>query len=145
MTYTWTPSAGVTNPSMQTTMATVDQTTIYTLTVSDGICTKSDTALVKTFAFICDEPYVFVPNAFTPNGDNENDVLYVRGPMIEGMVFRIFDRWGEMVFESTDRDFGWDGTFRGKALDPDVYDYYLKALCIDGNESIIKGNISLMK
>jgi gliding motility-associated-like protein len=100
---------------------------------------------VKTFAFICEEPYVFVPNAFTPNGDHENDVLYVRGVMIEGMVFRVFDRWGEMVFESLDRDFGWDGTFRGKALDPDVYDYYLKAVCIDGNESIIKGNISLMK
>ena len=145
MTYTWTPALGVTNPTMQSTLATVDQTTIYTLSVSDGICTKSDTALVKTFAFICGEPYVFVPNAFTPNGDNENDVLYVRGIMIEGMVFRVFDRWGEMVFESLDRDFGWDGTFRGKALDPDVYDYYLKAVCIDGNESIIKGNISLMK
>jgi gliding motility-associated-like protein len=145
LSYQWTPEDGVTNPAMQTTTATVDQTTIYTLTASDGICSKSDTVLVKAYGFICEEPYVFVPNAFSPNGDGENDVLFVRGPMIEGMVFRIFDRWGEMVFESTDRNFGWDGNFRGKRLDPDVYDYYLKAICIGGEESIIKGNISLMK
>lgn len=143
--YSWSPTLGVTNPTMQTTSATVEQTTIYTLTASDGICEKSDTVLVKTFGFICGDPYIYVPNAFSPNGDNENDVLYVRGQLIEGMVFRIFDRWGEMVFESTDRDFGWDGTFRDKKLDPDVYDYYLKAICIDGEESIIKGNITLLK
>jgi gliding motility-associated-like protein len=145
LTYQWSPENGVTNPTMQTTSAVVDKTTIYTLTVSDGICAKSDTVLVKAYGFICEEPFVYVPNAFSPNGDGENDVLYVRGPMIEGMVFRIFDRWGEMVFESTDRNFGWDGKFRGRDLDPDVYDYYLKAICIGGDESIIKGNISLMK
>lgn len=143
--YLWSPIDGVTNPTMQTTTATVNSTTIYTLFATDGICTKSDTVLVKTYAFICGEPFIYIPNAFTPNGDKENDILYVRGQLIEGMVFRVFDRWGEMVFESTDRTIGWDGTFRGKALDPDVYDYYLKATCIDGNESIIKGNISLMK
>ena len=143
--YLWTPTTGLTAPTSQETSATVNQTTIYTLTVSDGICTKSDTVQVKTYGFICDEPYIFVPNAFTPNGDGENDVLYVRGPLIEGMVFRVFDRWGEMVFESFDRLEGWDGTFRGKKLDPDVYDYYLKAICIDGQEGIIKGNVTLMK
>ena len=143
--YQWTPVSGVTNPTMQSTTVTVEQTTIYTLTVSDGICEKSDTVLIKAYSFICGEPFIYVPNAFSPNGDNENDVLFVRGQLIEGMVFRIFDRWGEMVFESYDRLIGWDGTFRGKALDPDVYDYYLKAICIDGGESIIKGNISLLK
>lgn len=143
--YQWTPEEGVTNPNMQSTSASVDQTTIYTLYASDGICTKSDTVLVKTYGFLCGDPYIYVPNAFSPNGDGENDIMYVRGELIEGMVFRIFDRWGEMVFESTDRNYGWDGTFRGKALDPDVYDYYLKAICVDGEESIIKGNISLLK
>jgi gliding motility-associated-like protein len=143
--YLWTPTTGLTAPTSQQTTATVNQTTLFTLSVSDGICTKSDTVLVKTYGFICDEPYIFVPNAFTPNGDGENDVLYVRGPLIEGMVFRVFDRWGEMVFESFDRLDGWDGTFRGKKLDPDVYDYYLKAICIDGAEGIIKGNVTLMK
>jgi len=143
--YQWSPPTSVTNAMMQTTTTTISQNTLFTLTVSDGVCKRSDTVLVKAFTFICGEPYIFVPNAFTPNGDHENDVLYVRGQLIEGMLFRVFDRWGEMVFESTDRTIGWDGTFRGKQLDPDVYDYYLKAVCISGEESIIKGNITLMR
>lgn len=143
--YLWEPSNLVDNPTAQQTTATVESTTLFTFYVSDGICTKSETVLIKTFAFICGEPFIYIPNAFSPNGDGENDILYVRGQLIEGMLFRIFDRWGEMVFESTDRNYGWDGTFRGKALDPDVYDYYLKAICIDGEESIIKGNITLLK
>ncbi|MES2799124.1 MAG: T9SS type B sorting domain-containing protein [Bacteroidota bacterium] len=143
--YQWTPAAGLISPTSQNTDAQVDQTTIYTLSVSDGICTKSDTVQIKVFEFICGQPFIFIPNAFTPNGDNENDVLYVRGVLIQDMIFRVFDRWGELVFESNDRLIGWDGTFRGKNLDPDVYDYYLKAVCIDGEESIIKGNVTLMR
>jgi gliding motility-associated-like protein len=143
--YSWSPPTSVSNPSMQSTTATILQNTLFTLSASDGVCSKSDTVFVKAFTFICGEPFIFVPNAFSPNGDNENDVLFVRGQLIEGMLFRVFDRWGEMVFESTDRTIGWDGTFRGKQLDPDVYDYYLKAVCIDGAESIVKGNITLMR
>ena len=145
LTYSWFPTEQITNPTAQATAAVVDQNTIYTLSATDGICTRQDTVLVRVFTFLCDDSYIYVPNAFTPNGDGENDVLYVRGELIEGMLFRVFDRWGEMVFESTDRLIGWDGTFRGKHLDPDVYDYYLKAICIDGDESIIKGNVTLMK
>ena len=143
--YEWVPALGLDNPNMQQTNAEVGQSTLYTLNVTDGICTKSDTVFIKVYSFICDEPYIFIPNAFSPNGDGENDVLYVRGPLIEKMVFRVFDRWGELVFETEDRLIGWDGTFRGKQLDPDVYDYYLKAICIDEQESIIKGNITLMR
>jgi gliding motility-associated-like protein len=61
------------------------------------------------------------------------------------MTFRIFNRWGETVFESFDRATGWDGTFRGKKLDPDVYDYYLEVTCIGGDEDIVKGNITVLK
>ncbi len=143
--YTWTPGEGVANVNAQNTEAIVDETTIYTLTVSDGICTKSDTVLVKVFEFICGEPYIYIPNAFSPNGDKENDILYVRGALVKEMVFRIYDRWGELIFESFDRTVGWDGTFRGVDLDPDVYDYYLKVTCIDDVETIIKGNITLLR
>jgi gliding motility-associated-like protein len=143
--YDWSPPSAVTNPNMQSTTATIEQNTLFLFTADDGVCKRSDTVLVKAYTFICEEPYIFVPNAFSPNGDNENDVLYVRGQLIEGLLFRVFDRWGEMVFESTDRTIGWDGTFRGKQLDPDVYDYYLKAICVDGEESIVKGNITLMR
>ena len=143
--YSWSPSNDLSDPTMQQTNATVNETTVYTLTVSDGSCTRSDTTEVKVYEIICEDPYVFIPNAFTPNGDLENDVLYVRGIWIEKMIFRIFDRWGEMVFESTDPTIGWDGTFRGKKLDPDVYDFYLDVTCVGGLNSISKGNVTLMK
>ncbi len=144
-TYTWVPGIGVANVNAQNTEAIVDQTTLYTLLASDGVCTKMDTVLIQTFVFYCEEPYIYVPNAFSPNGDDENEVLYVRGALVKEMVFRIYDRWGELVFETFDRSEGWDGTFRGKMMDPDVYDYYLKAICIDDVETIIKGNITLMR
>jgi gliding motility-associated-like protein len=143
--YSWSPTTGVFDPTMQQTHATVNATTIFTLTVSEGGCIRSDTTEIKVYEIICEDPYVFIPNAFSPNGDNENDVLYVRGIWIEKMVFRIFDRWGEMVFESSDPSIGWDGTFKGGKLDPDVYDFYLDVTCIGGLKSIIKGNVTLMK
>jgi gliding motility-associated-like protein len=123
----------------------VEENTIYTLTVSNGICSKSDTAEVKVFQLICNGEQLFVPNSFSPNGDNHNDKLYLRGHNIEKMIFRIFDRWGEMVFETTDQSIGWDGTFRGKKLDPDVYVYYADITCIGGLNEIVKGNVTLMK
>jgi gliding motility-associated-like protein len=144
-TYSWTPTAGLNTPTLQNTFATVQQTTIFTLTVSDGVCFISDTTEVKVYEIICDHPYVFVPNAFSPNGDGNNDILFVRGLWVEKVIFRVFDRWGELVFESDQIANGWDGTFQGRKLDPDVYDYYLDVTCIGGLKSISKGNVTLMK
>lgn len=142
--YQWLPMSGLSHPTSQVTQAIVDESTTYTVFITDGICTKSASVFVKTYAYICGEPYVFVPNAFSPNGDGENDVLYVEGPF-EEMIFRIYDRWGELVFESFERMVGWDGTFKGRPCDPDVYDYYLDVKCINDQETIVKGNITLLK
>ncbi|MBM3917728.1 MAG: T9SS type B sorting domain-containing protein [Sphingomonadales bacterium] len=144
-TFTWTPVNGLSNPQVSNPQATIEATTIYTLTVTDGFCTGSDTVLIKVYDSICGAPFVFVPNAFSPNKDGNNDKLFVRGPFIESFVFRIYDRWGELVWETTSLSEGWDGTFRGKLLDPDVYDYYLQATCVGGLENIIKGNITLIR
>lgn len=144
-TYSWTPTNGVGNPANSQTNAEISQTTVFTFTVSDNFCAKSDTAVVKVLEFVCADPFVFIPNAFSPNNDGDNDVLFVRGVVIEKMRFRVFDRWGEMVFESSSPVNGWDGTFKGRACDPDVYDYYLEATCVGGLESLIKGNVTLLK
>ncbi len=144
-TYNWTPTLGLSNPSILNPQATIEQTTIYTLTVSDGLCSGSDTVLIKVFDSICGAPFVYIPNAFSPNKDGQNDKLYVRGPFIESFVFRVYDRWGELVWETTTLTEGWDGTFRGKLLDPDVYDYYLQATCVGGLENLIKGNVTLIR
>jgi gliding motility-associated-like protein len=143
--FIWSPTTNMLNPNSLLTNVSPTETITYTLTASDGLCTKSDTAIVKVYEIVCDEPYVFVPNAFTPNGDQENDVLYVRGIWIEKFVLRIFDRWGELVFETSDQSIGWDGTFKGKKLDPDVFDFYLDVDCLGGLHTIIKGNVTLMK
>jgi gliding motility-associated-like protein len=143
--YQWSPETGLNAPTNQQTDAVIDEDIIYTLSVSDGICTRDDTVQIKVYEIICEDPYVFVPNAFSPNGDGNNDIMYVRGLYIEKVIFRIFDRWGELVFESNDVSIGWDGTFRGVLLQPDVYDYYLDVTCIGGLKSITKGNITLMR
>jgi gliding motility-associated-like protein len=143
--YQWTPEEGLNAPTNQQTEAVINEDIIYTLSVSDGICSRDDTVEIKVYEIICEDPFVFVPNAFSPNGDNYNDVLYVRGLYIEKVIFRIFNRWGEMVFESNDLSLGWDGMFKNQLLQPDVYDFYLDVTCVGGLTSIVKGNITLMR
>jgi len=94
---------------------------------------------------ICGPPDLYVPNAFTPNGDGDNDVLLVRGNNITNMTLRIYHRWGEKVFESTDQSTGWDGTYKGKECDPAVFVYYLDVDCLGGESYEQKGNITLIR
>lgn len=143
--YNWTPPDNMTDPSSQMTDVIINETTTFMVDITDGICLKTSHVEVKTFGFVCEEPFVYVPNAFTPNGDGENDILFVRSSVVEELVFRIYNRWGELVFETTDINRGWDGEFKGKPSDPDVYDYYLEGFCIDGQEMLIQGNITLIR
>ncbi len=143
--YFWIPDAGVTNPTEQTTEAVLYETKTYTVLMSDGICQTGATVTVSTYEYICGDVYIFVPNAFSPNDDGENDILFVRGQNLEEVTLKIFDRWGELVFESTDQAIGWDGTFRDKPVDPDVYVYHLQVICFDGQENLIKGNITVLR
>ena len=94
---------------------------------------------------MCDEPFVFVPNAFTPNGDKENDVLYVRGIWIEKFVLRIFDRWGEKVFQSSEVDNGWDGNFKGKPLPNGNFVYKLSVLTYEDKIINKSGSSTLVR
>lgn len=86
-----------------------------------------------------------IPTGFSPNGDGNNDILYVRGGGIETMSLRIFNRWGEKVFESSSMASGWDGTFKGKPQEIDAYGYVLTATFIDGSSATKKGNITLVR
>jgi len=143
--YTWFPPNSVTNPTSQTTTATINEDIDFTVFVNKGVCTVPALVSVNKLEFVCGDVYIFVPNAFTPNNDNNNDKVFVRGQNIETMKFMIFDRWGELVFETTDQSIGWNGTFKDEALDPDVYVYHLKVICFDGQENLIKGNITLLR
>ena len=89
----------------------------------------------------------FMPTAFSPNGDGENDILMVRcdPTCVVKMRLAIFDRWGEEVAEITNPTKGWDGSFRAKALDPGVYMYYLTISFTDGKNIAKTGNVTLVR
>jgi gliding motility-associated-like protein len=93
----------------------------------------------------CNAEDIFVPDAFSPNGDGFNDELFVYGNFITSMELRIFNRWGEQVFVTTDQSIGWDGKFKGKDLPPGVFGYYLRATCPPDQSYFTKGNITLLK
>lgn len=88
---------------------------------------------------------IFIPDIFSPNNDGNNDVFYVRGNGINEMLLRIFDRWGNLVFETKDPAMGWDGTFKGKNAEPGIYAYYLNIILFNGKKIQKKGEISLIR
>lgn len=141
-TYAWLGGEGLSEESGATVKATpLESVTYQVIGMSTGGC--SDTAEVKIVVEPCGE--IFVPNAFSPNGDGENDVVKVFGGNIVTMVFRIYNRWGEQVFEASSPSEGWDGKQNGQTLDPSVFVYYLDATLITGEIVHKQGNISLIK
>jgi gliding motility-associated-like protein len=143
--YQWSPAGLLNNPFSASPIAQVDTTTTFRVAVTDENGCTNEALLTLTLLSECVPPYIFVPNAFTPNGDNLNDELEVKGNTIDELYFAIYDRWGEKVFETTDQTVGWDGSFRGRALSPDVYGYYLEARCFNGELYTQKGNITLIR
>ncbi|RYE23045.1 MAG: gliding motility-associated C-terminal domain-containing protein, partial [Sphingobacteriales bacterium] len=88
---------------------------------------------------------IFIPNAFTPNGDGNNDIVYVYGSIINSLNFYIYDQWGELIFRSNNQGNGWDGTYKGKAMPVGVYVYYMDAVTNDGQKVNKKGTITLIR
>ncbi len=145
--YHWTPEYSLSDPGSTDPVATPPRSTEYWVTVTDqrAGCRVDTNLYIEVIPVICEEPNIFVPNAFSPNGDGHNDVLHVRGSFIEEMVFVIYDRWGEKVFESSRPREGWDGTYKGRKVDPAVFVYYLEVKCIGGKSFFKKGNVTVLK
>lgn len=140
--YVWQPNL----PNVSSQIVALEQTTTFIVTVeSDYGCAKSDTVMIFVREVVCGEPDIFVPNAFTPNNDGNNDKLYVRGNNIDQLIFRVYNRWGELVFETYDQNIGWEGNYKGMECDPAVYDYYLEVSCVAEEKYFKKGNITLIR
>lgn len=90
-------------------------------------------------------PVIDVPNAFSPNNDGMNDILYAYGQDVTTMVFRVYNRWGQKVFETTDINTGWDGTFKGVMQEMEVYAWTLSANFTNGESITKQGNVTLLK
>ena len=144
--YEWSPSNTLSSTTIYNPIATPEITTDYTLTITDQFgCVNNALITVVVLNPVCEEPFVFMPNAFSPNGDGENDILKVEGRTIDELYLAIYNRWGELVFETTDPDNGWDGQYKGELSEPDVYGFYLKVRCANQQEYFKKGNITLLR
>jgi gliding motility-associated-like protein len=127
-------------------IATPTETTTYFVTTKtvDGCEARGETTVTVIFP-ICDEPYIFFPTGFSPNGDNENDNLKLEAAFGVEVYWVIYDRWGAKIFEANSVDDFWNGTYKGKPMPAESYGYYMRVLCPGGNEAIKKGNVTLLR
>ncbi len=146
-TINWLPPYNISNASNFNTTASPIHTTTYYAVAEDqfGCGYLLDSVTIYVLSKTCDESDVFVPNTFTPNGDGKNDKLFARSNFISEIYFAVYNRWGQMVFETTDKNIGWDGYYNSMPADPSVYGYYLKYKCTNGQESFKKGNVTLVR
>jgi gliding motility-associated-like protein len=147
--YNWHNGSSLSCINCKNPVATPSETTTYKLeVVTDQGCKNSDEVTVFV---LCDKANVFVPNTFSPNNDGMNDIMYPRGKGIHKIVaFRIYNRWGEVVFEKNNFDANdvskaWDGTYKGQKLAPDVYVYALEVQCNNKTKFNFNGNITLIR
>ncbi|MGB0404344.1 MAG: gliding motility-associated C-terminal domain-containing protein, partial [Salibacteraceae bacterium] len=146
--YSWKPGNGLSSTTSSEVSASPDTTTTYSVRIYDADfpkCEATKKATITVEELMCEEPWLFIPNSFSPDGNGKNDILYFRGRYIDKLDFKIFNRWGEMVFETNDVNQGWDGSHKGKAAQADVYVYYVYATCIDGQVFEKKGDITLLR
>jgi gliding motility-associated-like protein len=139
--YSWAPPEGLSCIACPDPVATPDTTTLYIVTVTYNGCIGSDSVLI-TVDKKCGD--IFVPSAFSPNNDGHNDLLYLRGTCIQNMYFKVYDRWGRLMFESTDPSKGWDGNFEGKPCIAGVY-HYTAEVTVKGAILVEQGNVTLAR
>ena len=145
----WNPTGSIFRSTFPSIDIKPNQTTVYTVEVkNEGGCVARDNLTVFV---LCNGTNVFIPNTFSPNGDGVNDVFFPRGTgLFTIKTARIFNRWGELVFEkynlkANEISNGWDGSFRGKKLAPDVFVYVFEIIC-DNNEVLnYKGDVTLIR
>ncbi len=141
--FRWTPSDGsiACEFCSRTTVSPLENTQYFVTNINENGCERTDSVNVV----VIKNYYRGVPDAFTPNGDEENDILFVLGNGIAGMEFYVYDRQGTIVFESRSQEIGWDGTFQGEVMEAGVYAYFVKITYESGFQEILKGDVTLVR
>ena len=141
----WTPSQSLSCADCTDPVASPLHNTAYTVSyVSPDQCTVTDSVKI----IVDRSPRIYVPNAFSPNGDGHNDVfrVFIPDPLAVLTELTVFDRWGEMIWEKDDsQDESWDGTFRGKLLSVGVYVYTGKVRLRDDSIVSLEGSVTLVR
>jgi gliding motility-associated-like protein len=142
-TYNWTPTTGLNNSTVQNPIATYDMDQTYELnTLTAQGCDSYSKILVRRFI----GPEIYVANAFTPNRDRTNDTLHVFPVGIKAFnYFKIFNRKGQLVFETYNFRKGWDGKFKGEWVEQDNFVWMASAIDYKGNVLFRKGNVLVLR
>ena len=147
--YNWLPPQNLSCTRCPLPTANPQFTTKYAVNITDRYgCTAKGEVTVKV---VCNGQNFFIPNTFSPNSDGRNDLFYPRGTGLDrAKILRIFNRWGEIVFEKYDMPInvasvGWDGNWKGKKANADVYIYQLEIYCKNGELITYSGNVTLIR
>jgi len=146
--YTWLPPIGLNSSFLKDPVFNYDRETEYRINITiDNGCTTVDTVLVK---IIPETPPVvsdlFVPKAWTPNNDGHNDKLFPIAVNIRELkYFRVYNRWGQLIFETNIIGEGWNGILQGKPSIMDVYTWTVEAIGVDGKHIKKTGNSVLIR
>jgi gliding motility-associated-like protein len=141
--FSWSPVGSLSDPNAPMTIATPTQTTSYVATGFDmNGCAYRDTVKVT----VNYHGNLLIPTGFTPNGDGLNDVFKIVNPRVQALQeFRVFNRWGQEVFTTTNVNAGWDGTWKGVKQELGTYQYIIRVGYADGLTELYKGDVQLIR
>ena len=141
--YSWTPSTGLSDPTSPSPVATISEDTRYTVSVATvNGCEGTASVMIKVLM----GPNVYVPTAFSPNGDGINDLLQVTSIGLESFGrFSVFNRGGQLVFSTTEPGRGWDGTVGGVKQANQVFVWICEAVADNGTKIVQKGTVTLLR
>jgi gliding motility-associated-like protein len=143
--YRWSPSEGLDNDTVAMPYAHPEQTTTYYVLMSDPFYQLTADTVTVYVDENCLPSQVFIPTIFSPNGDGNNDEFFVRGQYIKDVHFSVYDRWGQIVFESVSLSAGWSGQYKNKDCPEGVYFYVAELTYDNGDNAVKKGNVTLIR
>ena len=143
--YTWTPGHTLSDSTISNPIAKPIRNTDYIL----DVISREGCAAIQKIPVLIATP-IKIPNAFTPNGDGENDVFNILGGTGSRIdQFSIYDRWGQLVFEEKNKmpgnNGGWDGNLNGKPAPPGTYVYFVKVTSLEGTKQVYRGSVVLIR
>lgn len=141
--FIWSPATGLSDPTVLNPVATLQQDAVYTLTAyTPAGCIHTDTVIIKIYK----GPAFYVPNAFTPNGDEKNDRFRCLAVGIAKIdYFKVYNRYGQLVYAGNSYQPGWDGTIRGIRQPSGTYVWMVKGKDFVGNVHSAKGTVNLIR
>jgi gliding motility-associated-like protein len=140
--YDWNPKSSLSCTDCLAPKFTASQTETYTVEIHYG---KTCKALASTNLIVSKPDDLYIPNSFSPNGDDKNDIWYVHGKNIIGFDAKIYNRVGELVYTSNDIHKGWDGTYKGIKETSNTYKYLIKVTYTDKSQRSYEGSLNLFR